>query len=91
MSASATANAWWTLFYNCVMVVSTADARPVCFLFDIIVIRVRDLVLLDGGVLARCVLYPLLCTGAVVLITCLCIFFLILCLATVDCSTLVTI
>ena len=72
------------------MVVSTADTFPVCFLFAIIIIRVRALVLLDGGVSDCCVLDLVLCSGAVVLITCLCIFFLILCLATVDCSTLGT-
>ena len=51
---------------------------------------VRALVLLVGGVLSLCVLDPVLCAGDVVLIVGLCIFFLILCLATVDCSTLVT-
>ena len=51
---------------------------------------VRALVLLVGGVLSLCVLDPVLCAGDVVLIVGLCIFFLILCLATVDCSTLIT-
>ena len=75
MYASMTANTWWTSFSNCGIVVSTDDARLVCFLFAIIVIRVRTLVLMDGVVSACCVLDLVLCAGAVVLITCLCIFF----------------
>ena len=62
-----TANAWWTSFsnyailffsrYMCLLVVNlTADARPVFFLLSICNKRVRDLVLLDSGSLARCVL-----------------------------------
>ena len=80
MSASMTANARWTLFSNCEMwlvsrhifllvVVSTADACPVRFLFSILVNCVRAHVLLDGGVLARCVLDLVFGAGAVVLIT----------------------
>ena len=69
------------------MVVYTVDARPVRFLFAVIVMCVCALVLLDGGVLALCVIYHVLCVGAVLLIVGLCIFFMILCLATIDCST----
>ena len=72
------------------MVVSTVDARPVRFLFAILVMRVLALVLLDGGVSALCVLDLVLCAGAAVLIIGLCIFFLSLCLVTVDCYTLGT-
>ena len=90
MSASMTANAWWTSFSNWAIVVSTVDARPIRLLFTIIIMRVRDFVLLDGGVLALCVLDLVFCAGDIVLIVGLCFFFLILCLATVDCSTLVT-
>ena len=90
MSVSMTAIAWWTSFSNWVMFVSTFDARPVRFLFVIIYIRVCALVLLDGGVSALCVLDLFLCAGALVLIVGLCLFFLILCLATVYCSTLRT-
>ena len=57
------------------MVVSTADARPVRFLFSTLVIRLRALVILDGGVLARCVLDLVLFAGDVVLIAGSCIFF----------------
>ena len=70
------------------IVVSTSDERNISFLFTIIVMCVHAFVLLDGGVLDLCVLYIVLCAGAVVLIAGLCIFFMILCLATVDCSTL---
>ena len=88
MSASTTANTCWTSFSNWAMVVSTIDARLVRFLFVILDMRVCALVLLDGYVLALCVLDLVLCAGAVVLIVGLCLFFMILCLATVDCSTL---
>ena len=70
------------------IVVSTADERTIRLLFTIIVMCVHAFVLLDGGVLDLCVLYIVMCAGAVVLISGLCIFFLILCLATIDCSTL---
>ena len=50
MSASMTTNDWCTSFSNWAMVLSTLDAQPVCFLFFILAMRVRDLVLLDGGV-----------------------------------------
>ena len=85
-----TANAWWVSFSNWYMVVSTVDARPVCFLFTILVMRVHALVLLDGNFLVLYVLDPVLCAGAVVLIAGLCIFFLVLSSATVDCSALGT-
>ena len=103
MSASMTANDWRTLFYNCAMwlvshimcllvVAYTTDACLFRLLFAIIVDCVRALILLDGGVLVRCVLDLVLCAGAVVLIVG---FFwvytyFILCLATVDCSSLGT-
>ena len=83
-------NAWWKSFSNWAMGVSTVNARPVRFLFSILDMRVRALILLDGGVLALCVLDLVLCSGYVVLIVGLCLFFLVLCLATVYCSTLVT-
>ena len=83
-----TAKTWWKLFSNWAMVVYTVDARPVCFLFLILVMRVHALVLLYGDVLALCVLDLVLCAGAVVLIVCLCTLFLILCLTTTDCFTL---
>ena len=73
------------------MVVSTDDARPVRLLFSILVMRVHALVLMGSGVSALCVLDLVFYAGAVVLITGLRIFFLISCLAIVDCSTLVTI
>ena len=79
MSESMTANAWWMSFSNWAMVVSTVDARPIRLLFTIIIMRVRDLVLLDGGVLALCVLDLVLCAGDVLLIVGLCIFFRFLC------------
>ena len=44
-----TANNWWVLFSNWVMVVSTFDAFPVRFLFVILVICVSALFLMDGG------------------------------------------
>ena len=72
------------------MVLSTFYACPFCFLFNVIVICVRALVLLDGGVLAFCVCDILLCAGAIVFIIVLCLFFLFLCLATVEYSTLGT-
>ena len=90
MSASTTANTCWTSFSNWAMVVSTVDDHPVCFLFVILAMRVSALVLLNSGVLDLCVLDLVLCAGSVVLILGLCLFFIILCLATVDCSTLVT-
>ena len=83
-----TANNWWVLFSNWVMVVSTFDAFPVRFLFDILVINVCALFLMHSGVSACCVRDIVLCSGAAVLIIGLCLFFLILCLATIDCSTL---
>ena len=46
MYASITANAWWTSFSNWAMVVPTVDSFTVRFLFTIIVMRVRALVLL---------------------------------------------
>ena len=46
---------------------STADARPVCFLFSDLVNRVHTLVLLDGGVSDRLVIDLVLCAGTVVL------------------------
>ena len=49
---------------------------------------VRALVLLDGGISTLCALDLVLCAGAVVLIVGLYIYFLSLCLATVDCATL---
>ena len=53
----------------CLLVLSsTSYARPVCFLFDILVNCVRTLVLLDGGDLDRCVLDLVFCAGDVVLI-----------------------
>ena len=85
-----TANAWWTFFTNWAMVVSTFDAFPVRFLFDILVINVCALFLMHSGVSACCVRDIVLCSGAVVLIIGLCLFFLILCLATTDFSTLGT-
>ena len=75
MSVSMTANAWWTSFSIWGVVVSTVDARPVRFLFSILGMRVRALVLMDGGVFSLCVLDLVLCAGAVVLIVCLWIFF----------------
>ena len=90
MSVSITSNDWWKLFFNWAIVVSTFDACTFCFLFAIIVICVRDIVLLYGGVLDFCVLVLVLCAGAVVFIIGLCLFFLFLCLATVECSTLGT-
>ena len=75
----------------CLLVVACAvDARLVHFLFAIIVNCVHALVLLDGNFLVLYVLDPVLCAGAVVLIAGLCIFFMILSSATVDCSTLET-
>ena len=50
----------------------------------------RALVLLAGGLSDFCVRYLVLCAGAVVFIIGLCLFFMFLCLATVDCSTLGT-
>ena len=78
MSASMTASAWWTSLSNCAMcfvssrmcrlaVDSTADARPICFLFSDLVNHVHTLVLLDGGVSDRLVIDLILCAGAVVL------------------------
>ena len=84
MSASMTANDWWMLFSNWAMVLSTFDSRPVCLLFFILTMHVCALVLMDGGVLALYVIDVVLCAGSVVLIVGLCLFFLMLCLATVD-------
>ena len=50
----------------------------------------RALVLLAGGVSVFCVQYLVLCAGAVMFIVGLCLFFLCLCLAVVDCFTLRT-
>ena len=75
MSVSMNSNDWWTSFSNCYMFVSTFDACPCCFLSDILVIRVRALVMLDGGVSALCVRDLLLCAGSFVFITYLCLFF----------------
>ena len=85
-----TANAWWTSFYNWTMVVYTVDTSPFCFLFTTLFMHVRALVILDGGVSAFCVLDLVLCAGAAVVFIGLCIFFRILCLAAVYCSTLGT-
>ena len=105
MSVSMTANYWWTSFYNCEMwlvihrmyilvVASTSDTCPVCFLFALLVKCLCALVLLDCGVSSRFVLDPLLFAGAVVLIAGFVLgvyfFFLVLCLATLDCSTIRT-
>ena len=70
-----TASAWWTLFYNWDVVVSTSDVLPVRLLFTILTMHVHALVLLDGGVLALYVLDLVLSAGALVLIVGLCIFF----------------
>ena len=90
MSVSITANTWWKSFSNWVMVVSTFDACPFRFSFAIIIILVRDLVLLNGGVSDFCVQGLVLCAGAVVFIIVLCLLFLILCLATAGCYILGT-
>ena len=104
MSVSMTANSWWKLLSNYVMwlfscrmcllvVTSTADACPVRFSFAILVNRVFALVLLYGGVSARFVPDLVLCAGDVVLITVFLgsyLFFMVLCLTSVDCSTLGT-
>ena len=50
------------------MVVSTVDACPVCFLFAILVMSVRSLVLLGGGFLALCVIDLVFCAGGIVII-----------------------
>ena len=52
MSTYMTVNNWWTSFSNWEMVVSTVDARPVRLLFTILVMSVRDIVLMGGGVLS---------------------------------------
>ena len=90
MSVSITNKYWWTQFYSCAMVVSTVDACPLHVLFYILVNRVRDLVLLTGGVLAVCVRDLVLCAGAVVLNVDLCLLFLCLRLTIVDCYNLGT-
>ena len=87
MTVYMTDNSWWTSFSNCDMVVSNFDDCPFCLLFSILVIRVGALVLLDGDVLDFCVRDLVLCAGAVVFIIGLCLFFMFLCLAIVDCST----
>ena len=90
MSVSMTANACWASFSNFAMVVSNFYACPFCFLFSILVNRVRSLVLLAGCVSVFCVRDHVLCAGAVVLIIGICLLFLFLCLAVVDCSALGT-
>ena len=84
------ANSWWASFFNCDMVVSTLDACPFFLLFSIIVTRVRVLVLLADGVSAFWVRDLVLFSGDVVFIIGVCLFFLCLCLAIVDCSSLGT-
>ena len=85
-----TSKDWWKSFSSCDMVVSTFDACPLCFLFFVLVNRVRALVLLSGGVSVFCVRDCVLCAGAVVFIVGLCLFYIYLCLVIVDCSTLGT-
>ena len=90
MSMSTNAKTWWTLFSSCAMVVSTFDNCPLCFLFSILVNRVRALVLLADGVSVFYVQYIVLYAGAVLFIVCLCLFFLCLWLAIFYCSKLGT-
>ena len=79
MYSSITANALWKSLSNCAMwfvircmcllvFASTDDARPVSFLFSILVKLMFALVLMDGGVSVFCVLDLVLCSGAVLLI-----------------------
>ena len=75
MSVSINGKAWCTSFSNCAMVVFTFDACPFCFLFSILVNRVRSIVLLAGGVSVFCVQDLVLCSSGILFIIVLCLFF----------------